>query len=117
MSFSLLIDASRVGTITHLVIGAVLLSLALFEVFDVDGSNLPTAAGATVVEAKQTGEFKQAGPRALAPATAPFVQPILHEGEILGPYEGFVVVPRSCPLQGPSRAPLPRANLPDPSVG
>src|SRR5262245_9201587 len=112
MVLSLLTRMSRVSSMAYLAVCAVLLSFALFEVLDIDGSNLPAAA-ATVLEAGQSGEIKQACPHATAVAKSLVAQPRPAEIGRHGVHECLVVLPHSHPTHG-SHSALPRAKLPEP---
>jgi len=113
MAFSGLTHRSRVGSLTSFVFGTALLSFALFEVFDIDGSNLPTSTASTVLEARQSGDIKQSCPRAIAVARVLDIRLSLDGiGACAAARQSFVVPVRSHFLQ--SYRALPRANLPEP---
>ena len=114
MGFSGLTHRWRVGSLTSFVLGTALLFFALFEVFDIDGSNLPTSTASTVLEARQSGEIKQPCPRAIAGAILLVVQQSLDQiGSHVAAHECLVVRACSRPLQG-SYSALPRSHLPEP---
>jgi len=94
MASSALTHGLRTSSFMSFLFGVALLFFALFEVFDIDGSSVPTSTASTVLEARQSSEIKPSCPRAIAVAMLPVVQP--SQSEI-----GALAAARECPRKEP----------------